>query len=114
MTERTYNIIMACKRNDKYSNVVDAAKEYMSLECDYPMNYYSEMQMCSIMFEAMCDYLDTCDKPSTFIRLMGNVFDKEYISFGEQIARAFQLVRVKKDDNYINGFGEWAGKEVTS
>lgn len=108
MTERTYNIIMACKRHDKSASIVDAAKEYMSHECNCPIEHYSERHMCSIMFEAMCDYLDTCDKPSTFIRLLDQVYDKAYISFGEQIAIAFQLVRVRKDDHYVNGFGEWA------
>ena len=87
---------------------MDAAKEYMAWECNCPFASYSERDMSKIMFTAMCDYIDSCDKPSSFIRAMDDIFFKEYLSLGEQIARAFQLVRVKKDDHYINGFGEWA------
>lgn len=108
MTERTYNIIIACK-NSKRCNVVDAVRDYMSKECDVPIGEYTESQTSKIMRVAMYDYLDSCDKPSTFLRY----FDEWYnlhkdLSFGEQIARAFRDVQVKdRDGNYINGFGEW-------
>lgn len=111
MTERTYNIIMACKSNEKYSNVVDAAKAYMAFECGCPFQHYTERDMNNIMFAAMCDYIDSCDKPSSFLYAMHDIFCKEYLSLGEKIARAFQLVRVRDNDKYINGFGEWAKDE---
>lgn len=109
MTERTFNIIMACKRrSENTADVIDGVKAYMAEECNCPIYYYSEYKMSEIMRTAMYDYIDTCDKPSTFMRLFDDVFDKEHISLGERIARAFTLVRVRSDGNhYVNGFGEW-------
>jgi len=107
MTERTYNIIMACKKV-AYGDVIEAAKEYMSKECDVPIEEYTQSQMSKIMKTAMFDYLDSCDKPSAFIRCLmevDNYFDS--VSLGERIALAFRSIRVKNGDMYINGFGEW-------
>lgn len=112
MTERTYNIIMACKKAED-GDVTDAVKKYMSKECDVPIECYTQSEISRIMQTAMYDYLDTCDKPSVF---MSHFFEwQSYygynLSFGEQVARAFQNIRVRdRNGNYINGFGEWAGK----
>ena len=113
MTERTYKIIMACKAKE-YCNIADAVKEYMSQECGSHVDDYHEVALAGIMQEAMYDYLDTCDKPSIFLRELNNIVYGEFLSVGERIARAFTLVRVKnRDGQYVNGFGEWAEKEVT-
>ena len=108
MTERTYNIIMACKHIET-GNIVDGARQYMSKECDVPIEEYTESQMSRIMKVAMYDYIDSCDKPSIFLRQFMEV-DRFYegISLGERIACALRCVLVKdKNGNYINGFGEW-------
>ena len=108
MTERTFNIIMACKhRSENTANVVDGVKAYMSDECDCPIHHYSECKVSEIMLTAMYDYIDTCDKPSTFLRTLNDVYGKDRLSLGEQIARAFALVRVRNDHGFVNGFGEW-------
>ena len=113
MTERTYKIIMACKRATGY-NITDAVKAYMSKECMCPEHHYDEWTINGIMFTAMCDYLDSCDKPSVFMQELKNVYHGSDLSTGERIAIAFLNVRVKKrDGQYVNGFGEWAEKEVT-
>ena len=110
MTERTYNIIMACKQV-AHGDVIEAVKEYMSKECDVPIEEYTQSQMSKIMKTAMFDYLDSCDNPSVFAKYLmevDNYFD--HVSLGEKIALAFRSVRVKKGDTYINGFGEWVEK----
>lgn len=112
MTERTYNIIMACK-NAESGDITNAVKEYMSKECDVSIDEYIQPVISNIMEEAMYDYIDTCDKPSTFFRYFsewGNFYSN--VSLGEKIAIAFKGVRVKdRNGNYVNGFGEWAEKE---
>lgn len=109
MNKRTFDIIMACKNHsDDDCNVADSVKRYMSQECDCPISFYGESVVTDIMFNTMLDYLDTCDRPSCFIRTVREIIFGENISLGERIARAFVLVRVKTDDGkYVNGFGEW-------
>ena len=113
MTKQTYDIIMSCK-SKPYCNVADAVKEYMSQECGSNVDAYHEVALAGIMEQAMYDYIDTCDKPSSFLRELNGIIHGELLSVGERIARAFLLVRVKnRDGQYVNGFGEWAEKEVT-
>lgn len=115
MTENTYNIIMACKRSDG-GDVINAVKEYYSKETGTPISAYSQSNMSRIMESALYDYIDTCDKPSQFLRGFFEWWNyySFNVSFGEQIAIAFKTVRVKdRNGNYVNGFGEWAGKETT-
>ena len=113
MTSRTYNIIMACK-NAEEGDVINAVKQYMSKECDVPVTAYSQADISRIMEAALCDYIDTCDKPSGFMSYFfewHNYYGYN-VSFGEQVAMAFRAVRVKdRNGNYINGFGEWAKRE---
>lgn len=106
MTQRTFNIIRACKHpRDNMERLVDSVKQYMSEECDCPLEHYTDNRMNGIMFEAMCDYIDTCDKPSVFLRQIENIYDKEKYNYAELIAIAFQLVQVKDNERqYINGF----------
>ena len=113
MTKRTCNIIKACKDwfNTGIENVLDRVKQYMSKECICPIEHYTDGIMDNIMFEAMCDYIDSCDRPSFFLREMDRIYNKENMSRAEQIALTFQLVEVmddKKGKKFINGFkGVW-------
>ena len=107
MTKRTFSIIMACK-NAEHGDAVDAAREYMAKECNCPIETYTQFVMSNIMESAMYDYIDTCDKPSTFLRFFhewGSFYSN--VSLGAKIAIAFQNVQVKRDGKCINGFGEW-------
>lgn len=109
MTERTYNIIMACK-NAKRSDLISAVAEYMAKECSCPIEAYTQSVISDIMETAMYDYIDSCDKPSIFLRYFIEWgFFNNRVSFGEKIAIAFRGVQVKnRNGNYVNGFGEWA------
>ena len=108
MNKQTYDIIMACKSSgcaDRASKVkAYLAKEYTCDELDY-----TESDIAHIMINAAYDYIDTCDKPSAFLRELNGIFEYSLLSVGERIARAFQHVRVKNQNGeYINGFGKWA------
>lgn len=106
MTKRTCNIIKACKNWQGYNEVTQLGriKKYMSDECRFPAENYTDNMMDSIMFEAMCDYIDSCDKPSVFLREMNSLVHREKYSWAEQIAIAFELVQVRANGWYVNGF----------
>ena len=109
MTNRTFNIIMACKQWNK-NDIVENVKVYMSKECDVPITEYTQCQISDIMMEAMYDYIDSCDKPSSFLREIE--YNRNYygitVSIGEIIAMSFKNTMVlDRNGNYINGFGEW-------
>ena len=113
MTERTYNIIMACK-NAEEGDISNAVKQYMAKECNVPVTAYSQIDISRVMEAALFDYIDTCDKPSTFLK---KFFEEQNyfgfgVSFGALVAMVFRTVRVKdRNGNYVNGFGEWAERE---
>lgn len=107
MTQRTCNIIRCCKGNlyPEISNRIERIKMYMSEECAYPIEYYTDRAINSIMVSAVCDYIDTCDKPSAFLR---NILEciPEDLTLVERICSAFALVQIKENDGYVNGFKE--------
>ena len=107
MTQRTCNIIQACKGNlyPEIEDKIERIKIYMSEECACSQEAYTEDVMNSIMINAMCDYIDTCDKPSVFLRLLLSGH-KKYKTCAEQICSAFTLIKVKNGCEYINGFKE--------
>lgn len=113
MTQRTCNIIKACKNCYGYSEStqLDRVKKYMSAECCYSIENYTDDMMDGIMFGAMYDFIDTCDKPSVFLHELNNIVHKEKYSRAEQIAIAFELVQVRENGWYVNGFSSklWDG-----
>lgn len=110
MTQRTCNIIKACKKPQKYKtdNEVEAVKRYMSIECDCPIEHYTDGVIENIMLEAMYDYIDTCDCPSFFLREMNTLYNADKLDVATKIAITFKLVQVKADkgEEWINGFYE--------
>ena len=107
MTQRTCNIILACKGSlyPKIESRIERVKTYMSEECLCEKEYYTDREMESIMMDAVYDYIDTCGRPSTFLRLMKDCIAKD-VSLIQRICIAFTFVKVKNDDEYINGFKE--------
>jgi hypothetical protein len=105
MTERTCNIIRACKGTLCWGieDRLERIKTYLSAECDCDKEDYTDADIESIMINAAYDYIDTCDKPSSFLRLMYECIAKP-VNLADRIAIAFTLVQVKRDDEYINGF----------
>ena len=60
---------MACKGhiNSYGYTPLDHVAEYMSKECACSIELYTKELLENIMFTALCDYLDSCDKPSVFM-----------------------------------------------
>lgn len=111
MTEMTCNIIKACKGRifENVEGELDRVKHYMAKECYCSLEAYTPFVMNEVMFRAMCDYIDTCDKPSEFLREMNHLLNKDKLSTAEKIAKAFDLVQIKEvinDDMYINADDE--------
>jgi hypothetical protein len=107
MTRDTYNIIRACKGNfltDETSEI-KRVKLYMAKVCDTPVERYTDNIISSIMLNALYDYIDTCDRPSAFLRSMYSQVGDTPKTLAERIAIAFQLVRIKNENGeYVNGF----------
>ena len=107
MTERTCNIIQACK-GSLYPQIDDRimrVKSYMAEECGCDIDTYTDDVLESILKTAVYDYIDTCDRPSTFLRLMYDTIEPK-ISLIEKICCAFTFVRMKDSmtNEYVNGF----------
>lgn len=113
MEQRTLNIINIVKGNTKYyriydnMDVIEAIKQYMADECAYKAEWYTDKDMLDIMYDAMRDYLDHCDKPSFFMWKLKEVLMGDSENLPLRIAIALSLVQVKDDNgNYINGFDD--------
>ena len=106
MTQRTCNIIRACKGSlyPEIENKIDRVRTYMSKECDCPIEAYTDEEAENIIVEAMYDYIDTCDRPSSFLRQMRDCIIKD-LTLTERICTTFSLVRVRDEHGrYVNGF----------
>ena len=111
MEQRTLNIINVCKGHSKYwegaKDTLQAVKNYMAEECGCEIEVYTEKVITDIMYTAMKDYLDCCDKPSFFLYNLERVIVSNPNNLAERIAHAFSIVTVRdKEGNYINGFDE--------
>ena len=112
MEQRTLNIINILKGNTKYyrlyedMDAIESIKQYMADECAYKVEWYTEKDMFDIIYDAMLDYLDHCDKPSYFMRQLGEVMRGRLDSITRDIAIALTLVQVRDNGNYVNGFDD--------
>ena len=108
MTRRTFNIICACKGTlyPEIESKVDRIRAYMSEECDCPIEEYTDAETEQIVVNAMYDYIDTCDRPSTFLRQIRECVVKD-LTLTEKICIAFSITRVRNSEGkFINGFKE--------
>ena len=112
MEQRTLNIINILKGNTKYYDInegmdaIEAIKQYMADECAYRAEWYTERDMFDILYNAMLDYLDHCDKPSCFIRRLGDVMRGRLDSITRGIAIALTMVQVRDNGNYVDCFDD--------
>ena len=113
MEQRTLNIINIVKGNTKYlsndgnTDMIEAIKQYMADECAYKTEWYTDKDILDIMYDAMRDYLDHCDKPSFFMWELKEVLMRNTENLPLRIAIALSLQQVRDDNgNYINGFDD--------
>jgi hypothetical protein len=114
LKQRTLNIINILKGNTKYHGLydgtdgVEAVKQYMADECKYNVEWYTDADMFEIMYDAMLDYLDHCDKPSFFMEYLKDVMDRRTHDMYYSIALVFRAYTQVCDDdgNYVNGFDD--------
>ena len=85
---------------------IEAIKQYMADECAYKTEWYTEKDMFDILYNAMLDYLDHCDKPSCFMRRLGDVMRGRLDSITRDIAIALTMVQVQDVNGYVNGFDD--------
>ena len=112
MEQRTLDIINILKGNTKYcnyyseANMIESIKQYMADECAYKAEWYTEEDMLDIMYGAMADYLDHCDKPSAFMWGLKNQIITQPNNLPRRIAIELSLVKVRENGNYVNGFDD--------
>lgn len=112
MKQRTLNIIYICKGHTKYWNGVktyyDAIRNYMADECDYQAEWYTDSDISNILYEAIKDYFDYCDKPSFLMFCLKDVMDRCNCDIYHAIPIVFSAYTQIKDDNgnYVNGFDD--------
>ena len=120
MDQRTCNIIRCCKGSchipfpkdgplERYPETRRSIAAYMSRECATPMEDYDGHLMEQVLKEAMFDYIDTADKPSSDLRNLfcwSSLTDEPTMC--QRIMSMFQLVQVfdTKAQEYRNGFTE--------
>ena len=107
MTDRTLKIINLCKGWGKYTETtpVEIITAYMSEECLCLKEDYTYQMIEQIMLEALYDYIDTCDKPSSILYHIYNCINADTLV--DRIWTAFSLVQIKNPSlTYINGFSD--------
>ncbi len=83
-----------------------AVAEYLSKECGCDFDWYIGDAMKPIVLEALYDYIDGCEVPSS---LMRGFFENRWIDsvdYTNRILAAFVSVRISRDKKLINGFTE--------
>lgn len=118
MDKRTAEIIMVCKgQHDfgKFDTLKQAVAAYMSDRCWYPVELYTDEMINDIIWSAAMNLLDHMKKPSMLLwkvqqvmRLHNNPLVKNInrVDIYEALCGAFQLVSVRDENGYINGFTE--------
>lgn len=113
MTNQTCKIILACKASctldasDASATPLNSVVEYLSSTCGCPKSVYTNEVLYDILFETMCDYLDTCDKPSTFLYQLRDTQRHTGLTLAECIASIFVIVEVYGPTHEcVNGFKE--------
>lgn len=111
MDQRTLNIIYICKGNTKYSKndtIYNGIRRYMAEECDMKPSDYTDTDIGNILWEAMSDYLDHCDKPSFFMWCLKDVMRRHDWDVYHAIAVVFSAYTQVRGNNgeYVNGFDD--------
>lgn len=120
MEKRTAEIIMCLKGNFSpymrkpvslgwYYNTV---AWYMADRCDIDPKIYTKSDIFRIIREAVKDYISTCDNPAALLSDYFSFCDLDDCSNGgiydecQRWCVALSNVRVRKGEEYVNGFDE--------
>lgn len=112
MTDRTLKIINLCKGWGKYikNTPIETIVEYMSEECLCPKEAYTYQIIEDVMLEALYDYIDVCDKPSSVLRNIYKFYiNQDDSTLVDRIWRVFSLAQVHEgciNPKFCNGFDE--------
>lgn len=110
MDQRTLDVIRICKGGTKYcpgDTIYNGIRHYMAEQCDIDPDYYTDADIGGILWDAMSDYLDHCDKPSSFIWCLKDVMRRHDWDIYHAIPIVFGVyTKVRKNGNYINGFDD--------
>ena len=111
MEQRTLDIIRICKGDTKYctkDSIYDGIRNYIVDECMINPSHCTDTDIDIVLWKAMTDYLDHCDKPSVFMWYLKTIMDIHSLEIHCSIAVVFgSYTQVKdKHGNYVNGFDD--------
>ncbi len=117
MRQRTAEIIAICKGRHEFGENLspkEAIAAYMSDDTGCPTELYDDVMLESIIADALFDFIDDMNMPSSFLRDIRDIYCRhntfaemkglERISYTDAVCFAFSTVQVKRDGKFINGF----------
>lgn len=110
MENKTFAIIAICKGNTKYTaagiKVEDGIRHFLSDRCLVPINYFRVSDVDKAVKDAFYDFLDTCDRPSTYLREVDNIMSAPIkpTRYTSAVCAVLANVDVMNGATYINGF----------
>lgn len=107
MNKRTLRIINICKCNTRYNvgkSQQEAIISYLSEVHKMPIEFYTETELTRILKEVFYDFLDSCDKPSYYLKEIDRFII--HASYNGAIIDVLALIDVYDtgEDKWINGF----------
>lgn len=117
MTNRTIGIIKACRGYVDLPDVVfedyriNWVRYWLAQNENRLIGYYTDDIMNSIMFEALCEYLDVVEKPSVVLKKIEGKSDTVYFSRADKIIGFFaeeaeESLRIKGINSVIVEYRE--------
>lgn len=110
MEKKTKEMIKFLKKNyNSYDSLREAAIAYMSDYSGVDKDFYTDDVIERNIFEIFCDFIDSVDKPSTYIREMRKadiihaLFGRTFNAYDLMLDSMF-MVQVMDNGKYINGF----------
>lgn len=113
MTQHTFNIIYLSKLsvNKSLDEFQTDLKTYLSMVMYIDKDYFTDFKLNEVMFNALCDYIDTCNKPSEILKALTNMYSNDWHNV-LTIRQVFININCKDNfHNWINGFSEELYKE---
>lgn len=111
LLDRSVNIIMLTKRFGKPDEVKKAIAQYMSEECDCPIEVYTDSVLYSIVKEAVFDFIRCANERGSMIAFFREYLDANYEKDVDRLIIALSMARVAIIDitgqtETINGWHE--------